>query len=167
MKSFLVKTVVSFLMCMCVAQVTSAFADQLNDSAALKGVTQAKTLFDINLKDAKSLELYLGVIQSTHADITRQGLKPDMVIAFRGAAVRLISTETWAFSEDDQQSLTRSAKILKELQQIGVHQEACAIATNLFKIDNSTIIPGIKVVGNTFVSLTGYQSKGYALVPIQ
>lgn len=167
MKSTVYTAIVSILVCMVIGTATPAFSGDYYDTNALKGVTDAKTLFDINLKDAKSLELYLGVIKMTHEDITRQGLKPEIVIAFRGAAVRLVSTETWSFSEEDQQSLARSAIILKELQGLGVRQEVCSIATNLFKIDNTTILPGIEVVGNTFVSLTGYQGKGYALVPIQ
>ncbi len=167
MKSTFYTVIVSILVCMGIGMSTPAFSGQYNDTNALEGLTSAKTLFDINLKDAKSLELYLGVIKKTHEDIIRQGLKPEIVIAFRGATVRLINTETWSFSEEDQQSLARSTILLKELRDLGIRQEACSIATNLYKIDNSTILPGIHVVGNTFVSLTGYQRKGYALVPIQ
>jgi len=137
-----------------------------SDQKALVGVATAKTLFDINLTEAKKLELYLNVIKQTHADLVRQGHTPEMVIAFRGASVRLVSTETWSFTEEDQKSLERSAKLLSELAALGVRLEACSIATNLFKVDDSTLLPRIEVVGNTFVSLTGYQHKGYALIPI-
>ena len=44
--------------------------------------------------------------------------------------------------------------------------EACGLATNLFKVDNNTILPGIKVVANTYVSLIGYNAQGYAAIPI-
>lgn len=164
---FFQKITVFTLVCFCIGLATPAFSNQYNDSDALAGTTKTKTLFDINLKDASKLELYLSVIKMTREDFIRQGVTPDIIIAFRGASVRLINTETWSFSEEDQRSLEKSAVILKELQELGVKQEACSIATNLFKVDNSTILPGIKVVGNTFVSLTGYQHKGYALVPIQ
>jgi len=137
------------------------------DENALQGVDVGKGLFDINLDHAAKLELYLSVIKKTHADLIRQGRKPDFVIAFRGASVRLISNETWSFSKEDQQILAKSASIIKELQELGVAFEACSIATNLFKIDNSTLLPGVQVVGNTFVSLIGYQAKGYSLIPIQ
>ena len=137
------------------------------DENALQGVDIGKGLFDINLTHAAKLELYLSVIKKTHADIVQQGKKPDFVIAFRGASVRLISSETWSLSEEDQKSLAKSAAIIKELQELGVVIEACSIATNLFKIDNSTLLPGIRVVGNTFISLIGYQAKGYSLIPIQ
>ena len=145
----------------------SASATIYSDEKALQGVTKSRTLFDINLTEAPKLELYLSVIKQTQADLVRQGVTPEIVIAFRGASVRLITSETWVFSEEEQKSLERSAGLLAELANAGIRIEACAIATNLFKVDNSTLLPGIEVVGNTFVSLTGYQTKGYTLIPIQ
>lgn len=142
-------------------------AEEYSDSAALEGIQSSRTLFDINLSQAGKLELYLGVIMKTRDDLLRQGVKPEIILAFRGASVRLITTERWAFSEEDQKSLEKASEILAKLHELGVRIEACSIATNLFKVDNSTLLPGIEVVGNTFVSLTGYQAKGFALIPIQ
>ena len=119
------------------------------------------------MSTAEKLELYLQVIDKTYDDLVRQKQVPDFVIAFRGASVRLITTENWAFSDEDQESIKKAAASIRKLHDLGVKLEACAIATSLFKIDNTTIVPEIKVVGNTFVSLIGYQTKGYALVPIQ
>jgi len=48
----------------------------------------------------------------------------------------------------------------------GVRMEACSVATKLFNVSNKSLLNGIKPVGNTFVSLTGYQAKGYASIPI-
>lgn len=159
--------IITFVSCLIIAAAIPANSATYNNDAALAGVESPRTLFDINLKDAGKLSLYLQVIKMTYDDIVSAGLKPDMVIAFRGPSVRLINSETGIFEEEDQKSLKQSAAILTELAQLGVRIEACAIATNLFRIDNGTLLPGIAVVGNTFISLTGYQNKGYALVPIQ
>ncbi len=167
MKVSMIKSLITLLVCVWFTQAPLAYSKQYNDSASLEGVNNPKTLFDVNLTTAKKLELYLTVIKKTYDDIKRQGHKPDMVIAFRGGSVRLINSETWSFSEEDQLSLEKSATVITELMQLGIKVEACSIATGLFKIDNTTLLPGIKVVGNTFVSLTGYQNKGYALVLIQ
>ncbi|SDO66394.1 DsrE family protein [Desulforhopalus singaporensis] len=140
---------------------------EIDDSDALAGVGAAKIIFDINLNDANKLELYLGVIERTRNSLVDQGFDPDIVIAFRGASVRLVTTETWSFTEERQLSLKRSAQMLRELAGAGVKLEACSVAVELFKVDRKTILPEIKIVGNTFISLMGYQSKGYALVPIQ
>jgi len=56
---------------------------------------------------------------------------------------------------------------ITDLDGLGVKFEACNIATNLFGIDNETILLEIKVVGNTFISAIGYQTKGYSPILIQ
>ena len=167
MKSSMIKSIITLLVCLWFSQATLVYAKQYDDSMALDGVNNPKTLFDLNLTSAKKLELYLSVIKMTYDDISRQGHSPDIILAFRGGSVKLISTETWSFSEEDQVSLEKSAALIADLIKLGIKVEACSIATDLFKVENSTLLPGIKVVGNTFVSLTGYQNKGYALVPIQ
>jgi intracellular sulfur oxidation DsrE/DsrF family protein len=147
-------------------QPAAANQPQYDDSDSLMGIEKSKTVFDINIAEPAKLSLYLKVIAKTRGDLVAQNVTPEIVLAFRGPAVRLISSETWAFSEEDQQSLAESALLIDQLRAEGVKLEACSIATDLFKVDNSTLLPGIKVVGNTFVSLTGYQGRGYALVPI-
>lgn len=137
------------------------------DSHALEGVKTTKAIFDINFSEPKKLALYLSVIDQTHTSLVVQGYKPDFVIAFRGSSVRLITTETWAFSDEDQPHLQKGAALIKKLGDQGVLFEACNIATQLFKVDNATLISGIRPVGNTFISLIGYQAKGYSLIPIQ
>lgn len=167
MKVSMIKSIITLLVCVWFSQAPLAYSKQYDDSAALNGVSNPKTLFDINLTTAKKLELYLTIIKKTYDDISRQGHKPDMIITFRGASVRLVNSETWSFAEEEQLSLKKSAALIGDLANLGVRIEACSIATDLFKIDNSTLLPEIKLVGNTFISLTGYQNKGYALVPIQ
>lgn len=98
--------------------------------------------------------------------LVAEGLKPDFVIAFRGATVRLLTTETWSFEEEDQATLNTARTMLRELKDGGVRLELCSVATSLYKVDNKTVLPELTLVDNTFVSLIGYQSKGYALVPI-
>lgn len=141
-------------------------AETPNDSDALKGVTAGKVIFDINMSDAKKMTLYLMVIKQTVDDLKKQNVKPDVILAFRGLSVRLISKDRENMELTDFDNLDRIAQQLSELRQQGVRMEACSIATKLFKVDNQSLLEGIKPVGNTFVSLTGYQSQGYANIPI-
>jgi intracellular sulfur oxidation DsrE/DsrF family protein len=145
----------------------SAKAGTIDDSDALRNVREAKGLFDVSVSDAKSLEFYLTVIERTYDGLVSQGQRPDLVVAFRGPTVRLINTEVWSFSEEDQEILKRLPAALGRLREKGVRFEACSVATGLFKVDNTTILPDIRVVGNTFISLIGYQAQGYGLVPIK
>lgn len=147
---------------------SSGFAETTHpDNAhALEGVQTPKTVFDVNVSQADKLLLYLTVIKKTYNDLVDHGLKPEFVVAFRGAAVRLLTSENWSFEEEDQLSLKKASTILQELSSKEVRLEVCSVATNLYHVDNNKILPTLIVVGNTFVSLTGYQNKGYALIPI-
>lgn len=138
-----------------------------DDRAALQGVTSGKGIFDINLTDVDKLPLYLQVIKETNDGLKKQGVKPNLVVAFRGSAVRFVSGSRTDFTPEQRVSLGNADVLIQELVKRGVRFEACAVATRLFKVDNATIIPNVKVVGNTFISLIGYQAKGYAIIPIQ
>jgi len=144
-----------------------AVAATPNDSAALKGAKSGKAIFDINLSDPLKLPLYLGVIKETRDGLIQQGIKPQFVVAFRGTAVKLVSTARANLNAEQEEALTQSDAMIDELSKQGVRLEACAVATRLFGVENSSILPQVKVVGNTFISLIGYQSKGYAVIPIQ
>ncbi len=137
-----------------------------DDADALRGVDKGKVLFDINMTDAKKMTLYLAVIRETVDDLRRQGVEPDVILAFRGLSVRLISKDREQMDLTDFDHLDRIAEQLADLQDQGVRMEACSVATRLFKVDNGSLLDGIKPVGNTFVSLTGYQAQGYANIPI-
>lgn len=139
-----------------------------DDSYALQGVETGKVVFDINIPgDAKKMQLYMKVIKQTYEDLLRQNVKPDMILAFRGMAVKLISTEQPDdLPLDHEEAFKAVANMIAELQAKGVRVEACSVATGLFKVSQDSLLPGVVHVGNTFVSLTGYQAKGYAIIPI-
>lgn len=141
-------------------------APKPDDSDALKGVEKGKVIFDINMTSARKMTLYLMVIDETVDDLERQDVEPDVVLAFRGLSVKLISKNRDNMELTDFEYLDKIASQISELQNKGVRVEACSVATRLFKVDNNDLLDGVKPVGNTFVSLTGYQAQGYANIPI-
>jgi len=148
------------------AQTVSA-EDKPSDTKALKGVRSGKVVWDINTASPAKLALYLGVIQETYEDLVRQGVTPDMVFAFRGESLRIISSEHDEISMQSMPEIGQSARMIYALmQRPGIRMEACSIAARIFEVDTEKILHGIRPVGNTFVSLIGYQSKGYAIIPI-
>lgn len=140
--------------------------DRIDDGDALEGVKETKAIYDFRINKSVKLNFFLEVIEKTFDDLVRQGQIPEFVVAFRGATVRLITNENWSFSEEDQKELEKSATLIKDLHGRGVKFEACSIAAGLFKVDRNSYLPEIKPVGNTLVSLIGYQAKGYGIVPI-
>ncbi len=145
---------------------TTAYSGTVNDADALNGYNQGKIVFDINLKDKKALGLYLNVIKQTHDDLKKQKINPDMVLAFRGLAVTLIQKGEEKATGEQKQMSDQIKSQIEQLQSMGVKMEVCSVATGLFQVPDERILNNMKIVGNTFVSLMGYQHQGYAIIPI-
>lgn len=162
----MIRTISIALVLALLAMQPATAASKPDDADALKGVTQGRVLFDINMADAKKMTLYLAVIRETVDDLKRQHVEPDVILAFRGLSVKLVSKDREQMALSDFDHLDRIAEQLGDLREQGVKMEACSVATRLFGVDNNSLLEGIKPVGNTFVSLTGYQAQGYANIPI-
>lgn len=144
-----------------------ALAQKPDDGHALSGVKSGKVAWDITVGSPAKLLMYLGVIEETYEDLKRQGVEPDMVFAFHGPVLNLISTDRTDVPLDQEADYDKVTEKLKGLlTRPGVRMEACSVATRLMGLDSNKFLEGIHYVGNTFVSQIGYQAKGYALIPI-
>jgi intracellular sulfur oxidation DsrE/DsrF family protein len=139
----------------------------IDDSAALNGVKETRSVFLIDFTNPNKTAFYLDIIRGTHEGLVRQGVTPDMVLVFIGETVKYLSTrpdDLLAMEYEEQlASIADSSKALKKL---GVRMEVCAVATRVFDVDNDTILPEMEVVGDGFISLIGWQTQGHKLVPI-
>lgn len=144
----------------------AAHGDAPTDAKALQGIDQGRVVFDLNNTSPDVLALYLMVIHETHEDLVDQGVEPDMILAFRGGSVTMITEDRERFDLAEFGHLDDIEAHVAALKEKGVRMESCAIATRLFGVDHGELLPGIEPVRNTFVSLTGYQAQGYAVIPI-
>jgi len=146
---------------------SNSMAKEINDAAALNGISEAQGVFLIDFADVGKTAFYLKVIQGTHASFVKQGVKPDLVLVFIGKMVQFLTTEpSDELFIEHANELESIANSVKSLHKAGVRMEVCAVATQVFGIDNNTILPGMDVVGDGFISLIGWQTQGYKLVPI-
>ena len=146
---------------------TNVWAGQSSDAAALKGVKQGKGIFLLNVDSPQKAALYLNIISDTHKTMTAQKVKPDFIVVFVGSTVRFLTTAPDAeLAATQKEALASIAASIKGLKEKGVKLEICEIATNFFKVPNDKLLPELKLIGNGFTSLIGYQNKGYGLVPI-
>jgi intracellular sulfur oxidation DsrE/DsrF family protein len=137
-----------------------------NDAAALQGLKEVKLAFDVTADDAKRLMNVLDVIEETRQSLAKQGVTPHIVVTFRGPATKLVQTDqTLMKPEDREQAAGIAAKIKALSTASGIDGiEQCSIAVRGAGTKPENVVPGIKVVGNGWISLAAYQSKGYAYI---
>lgn len=146
------------------AMVASAPPD---DRVALQGIKEGKGIFMISLDKPEKLAIYLTIINSTHDSFKRQGVRPDLKIVFIGATVKHLTTVLPENATDRDTAIYKDiARQIDLLDAKGIRIEICAIATELYDIDNATLLKPIAVINDGFISAIAYQSKGYRLVSI-
>lgn len=140
---------------------------KFDDHVALADLKVGKGVFLVDIGDARKLNFYLEVIQGTYRGMNDQGVEPDFILVYIGPSVKYLSTSpSTAVEQEDDGVLMDIESNVEALAELGVKQEICAVATRVFGIDNSTILPGLTLVGDGFISLIGYQAQGYHLVPV-
>ncbi|MDD2988686.1 MAG: DsrE family protein [Zoogloea sp.] len=144
-----------------------AVAPEPNDAMALRGVSEGKGVFLIDFSNPRKTAFYLSIIKRTHQGLGRQGVKPDLILVYIGETVRYLSSRPDPkLLVEHEDALEAVAILVRELAAMGVRQEVCAIATQVMGVDNASLHEGLSVVADGFISLIGYQTQGYKLVPI-
>jgi intracellular sulfur oxidation DsrE/DsrF family protein len=142
---------------------TNAFSGEYT---ALKGVESVKAVFDVRTGNPTFAASMLDLAHNTFKDknITAVTKKPKFVVVFSGPAAKLISTKRTGFSPEEQRTLKHMAESITKMAKDGIKLEVCDLAVKVFDVEPSSILPEIKHVGNGWISLIGYQAKGYSLV---
>jgi intracellular sulfur oxidation DsrE/DsrF family protein len=135
--------------------------------ASISGLDTAKFVVDLNQGDGKKLRLRLSLILETIENIEKYGVKADVVVAVRGVASEFMMDSRAMLDDRDAEIQKDVYALINKLSEKGVRLEQCAVALRLLKISPSEIIPKLTVVENGYVSLIGYQNKGYALLPME
>ena len=134
-----------------------------DDSDALKGVKTIKVAYDINgISEPKKMIVMLKAIIDARGRALAAQVKPDLVIAFRGPALTLVQKP----GPDPTGEQKQIGELVAELKNEGTKLEACNFAANVMNLDPANFLPELKVVGNTFNSLGGYQAKGYGGISV-
>lgn len=153
----LVRSFIMVIMLMLSCSTMVQAAEKPHDREALAGLTTAKVIFDVRVPDLDKLVINLRLFNETLEGMTGQGVQPEMIVAFRGPGVKLLTA-----AELDEEAFD----LLRTLKKKGVRFEACAVAMRIFKADPAGLVPEVKLVANGFNSLIGYQNKGYAMIAI-
>jgi intracellular sulfur oxidation DsrE/DsrF family protein len=144
----------------------SARAQAADDRDALSGLKDVKVAFDLHEGDGKGLLNRLDTIEETRQSLIKQGVTPHIVIAFRGPATRLVQTDIEKIKPEDRPVAAQIRAKLGEMSRAqGVESvEQCSLAIRGQGTKAENVAPGIKVVGNGWISLAAYQAKGYSYI---
>ena len=142
------------------------YAGNVDDKQALADLTSVKIVCDVNVGEAKLLLRRLELIDETYSQLLDAGVTPTVVVAFRGGASQYVT-------QGDKYVEAKDAGTKKEIQgwidqyrQHGFRLEQCAIAAKAQKVDPADFLPAVTVVQNAYISIVAYQTRGYALLPM-
>ncbi len=147
----------------------TAGAGICEDYPMLRGLKSVKAVFGFEMGDPQNALVHLQVIDQTFRDknIRIGKKKPEIVVVFYGPSVKLASKNRDGFTAADQKTLDDYAATVSAMAKDGVKFEICLIAMRFAGVDPSTLLPEVKPVGNGWISVIGYQAKGYSLVPVK
>ncbi|PLX99192.1 MAG: hypothetical protein C0622_10785 [Desulfuromonas sp.] len=146
---------------------TPAYSAQPNNDDALQNLTNVKAVFDVNQGDPKTLLLRLQLVEKTYQQLLDVGVTPEFVLAFRGGASLFLTTGDGYIEAEDKRTKAEVEQLLEGFKQHGIALEQCAIAAGLLKIGLDDFQPRVKVVANGYVSMIGYQNRGFALISME
>jgi hypothetical protein len=163
------KSLLQFMMILLLVVVTVRIgpaAETYNNSDALTGVREAKVYFDVNVGEPAKLLNRLQLIDATYDQLVASGISPLFIVGIRGKASNY-------FTRGDDYVVDTDLPIKKQIEARidrfkarHFRLEQCYIAVGLYDIDVDDILPQLEVVASGYVSMIGYQSKGYAFVPM-
>ena len=144
-----------------------AQAEQPGDAHALKGVSQARILWDIQLTDTLKLDNWLTVIRDTHEALAREGVEPRMVLIFRGEAVELLSRSLDHVPLEQMGMIQDVHRHLRALDnKAHVELRACHLALRRYGMADAKLVKGVEPVTNSFLAIAGYGRQGYTRIPV-
>ena len=157
----------SIYLCIClILAPVMAFAAQFNNEKALNGLSSVKIVCDVNVGDPDLLLTRMYFLDETYSQLLDFGVKPTIVVAFRGKASLFITkNDKYIKAEQRKQRLEMKAW-LEHFKELGFTIEQCYIAAKSYKIDTKDFLPQVNIVANGYISLIGYQSQGYAFLPM-
>src|SRR5262245_22425455 len=136
------------------------------DDDPVAGLKEAKIAFDITAGEPARMLVILDTIDETRDSFVRQGITPRFVLAFRGPASLLTQTDLTRLKVEDRETAAKVAAKLKALRGTpGIERmDQCSIAMRGQKVDRAKVSPDVTIVENGWITLIGYQAKGYAYI---
>lgn len=145
---------------------STAHAAALSNKQALKGLSKVNIVCDITVGDPQRLITRMVFLDETYTQLLDAGVKPGIVMVFRGPASRFVTRTDRYIKPAQRKYRLEMADWIAHFGRLGFVIEQCGIAAKSNGIDRKDFLPQVRLVANGYVSLVGYQSRGYALLPM-
>ena len=122
------------------------------DENPIAGMKEAKVAFDITAGEAGRMLTILNTIDETREGLAKHGVTPRFVLAFRGPASLRTQTDLSRLKPEDRDAAAKVAAKLKQLR----------TAAGIERMDQCS--PDVTIVENGWITLVGYQARGYAYI---
>jgi intracellular sulfur oxidation DsrE/DsrF family protein len=136
------------------------------NSASLKGIDKIQVYFDVNVKDDNLLAFRMDMIDRTIKGMVEAGVEVEAVIGFRGKASRFITKDEHYVLREEVVNKKKIQDWIAYFSDRGIIVEQCAIAAAMNHIEVDDFLPDVTVVGNGYISMAAYQSRGFAVIPM-
>lgn len=144
----------------------AARAATLNDRAALAGLHVAKAIFLVNVRQPVAVEHLVRIIGLTERQLRAQKVTPHIIVVFIGPDVAFLTRNRRGIPYTDERAVANIQKEIAGLARTGIRFQACGVAMHGMDVNPRDLIASVTPVENGFISVIGYQEKGYALIPI-
>ena len=125
-----------------------------------------KAVFNCNSNDMQYIASRMVLVERTMDMIEKNGGTSKFVITIHGGCAPIVSKnyDEIILDEKDLASVDLSQKQLVKLANRGIEIVVCAMSLNANTIDESNVIPSVKISPNSFIETISYQNNGYALM---
>lgn len=139
-------------------------------SDPFKGVTVAKSTWDVTVGDEKKFNDRIELIRQTAESLKKRGITPDFHVFVRGGATKFVTKTldktNFEKEKDKIKNMAGAQGTLKKLKDSGVPVEVCSVAMGVQKVEKDNVQPFIAVADNVWENLIVLQNKGYAYMLI-
>lgn len=144
----------------------SARGAAADDRALLAGIKEGKVVYDISEGDGKGLLVRLESIEETRQDLIKQGVTPRFVLSFRGPATLLVQRDLEKLKPEARPFAVQIAAMLAQMGKTSGFEslEQCGVAIRHAGTKAEDVVPPVKVVANSFVTIMVWEAKGYAYI---
>ncbi len=125
-----------------------------------------KAVFDCSSSDAYYIKTRMWLVGKTIDMIENQGDSADVALTLHGSCVAMTSESyTMIVADEDIENIKKAQEYLVKLsKRKNVTITACAMSLAANSIEESEVLPFIKISPNSFIDTIRYQNDGYALM---